>query len=380
MTEPPRKYLGETVAVKAAHRIDERRLDEYLGDVVADYAGPLAVRQFEGGQSNPTYLLSTPARRYVLRRKPPGVLLKSAHAVDREYRVMRALWEAGFPAPEPLALCEDDGVLGTAFYVMRHVPGRIFLDNAMPDVSREQRAAIYDSVNETLAALHRVDHVALGLGDFGRGGNYFIRQITRWSRQYEASKTEDIPAMDRLIDWLPAAAPTDEETRLIHGDFSFHNVLIHPTEPRVAAVLDWELSTTGHPLGDLMYHTMEWYRPAGCDVRGTLQYADLDALGVPALEAYVARYCERAGRAPVENLAFHKAYNLFKTAAIVQESSAARATAPPRPPAPPSRPRACARWRTPRGASPSKPERCSERPDPPRVARGGAAGRPGAAG
>ena len=318
MTIPSRKYLGEVIEVKAAHRIDAARLAEFLGDTVTDFEGPLTLRQFEGGQSNPTYLLTTPARKYVLRRKPPGVLLKSAHAVDREFRVMRTLWEAGFPAPEPLVLCEDDSVLGTAFYVMRHVPGRIFLDNAMPDLSREDRAAVFNSVNATLARLHSIDHVALGLGDFGRGGNYFVRQITRWSQQYEASKTEEIDAMDRLIAWLPGAAPQDEETRLIHGDFSFHNILIHPTEPRVAAVLDWELSTTGHPIGDLMYHTMEWYRPPGCDSRGTLRDDDLAALGVPTLAAYVDRYCERAGRAPLENLAFHQAYNLFKTAAIVQ--------------------------------------------------------------
>jgi len=318
MTEPTRRYLGEIVEVKAAHRVDERRLAAFMGDRVGDFAGPLSLHQFEGGQSNPTYLLTTPERKYVLRRKPPGVLLKSAHAVDREFRVMKTLWETGFPVPEPLAYCDDDTVLGTAFYVMRHVPGRIFLDNSMPEVSRQERAAIFDSVNATLARLHTLDHVALGLGDFGRGGNYFSRQISRWSQQYEASKTEDIPAMDHLIAWLPTAAPADEETRLIHGDFSFHNVLIHPTEPRIAAVLDWELSTTGHPLGDLMYHAMEWYRPAGCDARGTLLDADLGALGVPTLEQYVARYCERAGRAHVDNLGFHKAYNLFKTAAIVQ--------------------------------------------------------------
>jgi aminoglycoside phosphotransferase (APT) family kinase protein len=201
---------------------------------------------------------------------------------------------------------------------MRHVPGRVFLDNAMPDLDRAARAAIFDSVNATLARLHAVDLTALGLADFGRGGNYFNRQITRWSRQYEASRTEDLPAMDKLIAWLPGAAPPDVETRLIHGDYSFHNVLVHPTEPRVAAVLDWELSTTGHPLGDLMYHAMEWYRPPRCDARGTLLGADLDALGVPSLEAYVTLYCQRTGRGPVENLGFHKAYNLFRVAAIVQ--------------------------------------------------------------
>src|ERR1700722_12338195 len=188
MTIATRKYLGEVIEVKPAHRIHEGGRPQFPGDMVPNFEGPLAVRQFEGGQSNPTYLLNTPSRQYVLRRKPPGVLLKSAHAVDREFRVMRALWEAGFPAPEPLVLCEDDSVLGTAFYVMRHVPGRIFLDNSMPDLGREERAAIFDSVNATLARLHTVDHVALGLGDYGRSGNYSARQIGRWSQQYEASK------------------------------------------------------------------------------------------------------------------------------------------------------------------------------------------------
>jgi aminoglycoside phosphotransferase (APT) family kinase protein len=318
MAQPARKYLGETIEVKPAHRIDEARLAQFLGDMTPDYRGPLSVRQFDGGQSNPTYLLTTPQQKYVLRRKPPGVLLKSAHAVDREFRVMRTLWETGFPVPEPLALCEDAEVLGTAFYVMRHVPGRVFLANAMPDLDAEARGAVYDSVNATLARLHSLDHVALGLGDFGRSGNYFSRQISRWSQQYEASRTEAVPAMDKLIAWLPGAAPQTEETCLIHGDYSFHNVLIHPSEPRVAAVLDWELSTTGHPLGDLMYHAMEWYRPPGGDARGTLLGADLERLGVPSLETYVARYCERVGRPPIENLAFHKAYNLFRVAAIIQ--------------------------------------------------------------
>jgi aminoglycoside phosphotransferase (APT) family kinase protein len=316
--ETQRRLGGEVGEVREVHRFDEGRLAEYLGDTIKDFAGPLAVSQFQGGQSNPTYLLGTPAAKYVLRRKPPGVLLKSAHAVDREFRVIRALWETGFPVPEPLTLCEDATIIGTDFYVMRHVPGRIFLANSMPDLSREARGAVYDSVNATLARLHAQDHVALGLGDFGRAGNYFQRQIGRWSQQYEASKTQPIESMDRLIAWLPGAAPDDEETRLIHGDYSFHNVMIHPTEPRVVAVLDWELSTTGHPLGDLMYHAMEWYRPAGSDGRGTLSDVDLDALGIPTLEAYVARYCERAGRPPVENLAFLKAYNLFRVAAIIQ--------------------------------------------------------------
>jgi aminoglycoside phosphotransferase (APT) family kinase protein len=231
---------------------------------------------------------------------------------------MKALFERGLPVPEPLALCEDDSVLGTAFYVMRHVPGRVFLISAMPDLTPAERSAVYDSANATLAALHSLDHVAAGLEDFGRPGNYFERQIGRWSQQYEASKTADIPEMERLMAWLPKAAPPAAEARLIHGDFSFHNVLIDPEGHAVLAVIDWELSTTGHPLGDLMYHTMEWYRPPHCDARGTLRDADLAALGVPSLEAYVALYCQRAGRAPVENLGFHKAYNLFRVAAIVQ--------------------------------------------------------------
>jgi len=318
MSEPARKYLGQTVEVKPAHRIDEARLAQFLGDVVPGYQGPLQVRQFEGGQSNPTYLLTTPEAKYVLRRKPPGVLLKSAHAVDREFRVMRAMFEAGLPVPEPLALCEDDTVLGTAFYVMRHVEGRVFLISAMPDLDPAERAAVYDSANATLARLHAIDHVAAGLEDFGRAGNYFGRQIGRWSQQYEASRTADIPAMDRLIEWLPKALPPEGPTTLIHGDYSFHNLLVHPTRPQVAAVLDWELSTTGDPIGDLTYHAMEWYRPDDGDSRGSLRELDLPALGIPSLEAYVATYCERVGRPPLENLGFYKAYNLFRVAAIVQ--------------------------------------------------------------
>lgn len=318
MSGPQRKYLGQTVAVKEAHRIDEARLAQFLGDMVPGYEGPLEVRQFEGGQSNPTYLLTTPGAKYVLRRKPPGVLLKSAHAVDREFRVMKALFERGLPVPEPLALCEDDSVLGTAFYVMRHVAGRVFLISAMPDLTPAERAAVYDSANATLAALHSLDHVAAGLEDFGRPGNYFERQIGRWSQQYEASKTADIPEMERLMAWLPKAAPPAAPATLIHGDYSFHNLLIHPTEPRVVAVLDWELSTTGDPLGDLTYHACEWYRPDDGDARGSLMGLDLAALGIPSLETYVERYCERVGRPPIGNLGFYKAYNLFRVAAIVQ--------------------------------------------------------------
>lgn len=316
----PQTYIGEVGDVRQVARIELGRLREYLREHLPECNGPLTVRQFQGGQSNFTYLLETPKAKYVLRRQPPGVLLKSAHAVDREYRVLSALSRVpGFPVPEPLVFCEDRDVLGSMFYVMRHVPGRVFWDCRMPDLSPAERAAVFDSANETLASLHTVDYAALGLADFGRPGNYFERQISRWSRQYDQSRTQDIPEMERLMAWLPAFVPADDGcSSIIHGDFSFHNLLIHPTEPRVVAVVDWELSTLGHPLGDLMYHTMEWYRPAGIDARGSLVDADLAALGIPTLEAYVKRYCERTGFAFDANLPFYRAFNLFRIAAILQ--------------------------------------------------------------
>ncbi|HSW06696.1 phosphotransferase family protein [Aquabacterium sp.] len=317
----PRRYIGALGAVQSAAAIDVPRLQRYLGSVIRDFKGPLEVRQFQGGQSNFTYLLTTPERQYVLRRKPPGVLLKSAHAVDREFAVLSALSgvAAGVPVPQPLAFCDDDAVLGSMFYVMAHVPGRIFWDCRMPDLSPDERAALFDSANQTLANLHKLDFDAIGLSDFGRPGNYFERQIARWSRQYEDSKTEDIPEMDKLLAWLPQAVPADDGARaLVHGDYSFHNLLIHPSEPRVVAVLDWELSTLGHPLGDLMYHTMEWYRPAGVDARGTLRDADLQVLGIPSLDSYIARYAERTGLSFDGHLPFYQAFNLFRTAAILQ--------------------------------------------------------------
>lgn len=317
---PAKKYVGDVCGVREGNRFDEVRLAAYLRDTIPGFEGPLTVKQFEGGQSNPTYLLVTPKERYVLRRKPSGPILKSAHAVDREFRIIRALSEIeAIPVPEALVLCSDDSVIGSMFYVMRFVPGRIFWNCQMPDLSREERAAVYDSANQTLARLHSVDYAAIGLADYGRPGNYFVRQIARWSKQYELSKTEDIPELDKLIAWLPGAIPADDGLSCItHGDFSFHNMLIHPTEPRVVAVVDWELSTIGHPLGDLMYHTMEWYRPAGVDTRGTLNGTDLAALGIPTPEAYIARYCERTGFAVGGNLDFFRAYNLFRVAAILQ--------------------------------------------------------------
>jgi aminoglycoside phosphotransferase (APT) family kinase protein len=315
----PVAMIGGTIDVTTNSAFDETRLAAYLSGHIPGFSGLMRVQQFEGGQSNPTFLLSTPERGYVLRRKPGGVLLKSAHAVDREYRVTRSLFEAGLPVAEPLVLCEDDDVIGTMFYVMRHVPGRSFWDPRMPGIEPAERAAIYDSANETLARLHMVDYEAIGLGDYGRPGNYFARQISRWSRQYEASRTRDIPEMDRLIAWLPGAIPeTGDRTTIIHGDYSFHNLLIHPTEPRVSAVIDWELSTLGDPLGDLTYHMMEWSRPDGVDVRGTLQGADLAALGIPSARDYARRYCERTGLRCDPTHPFYRAFNLFRVAAILQ--------------------------------------------------------------
>jgi len=314
-----KRYHGDVGAVRQGLEFDEQRLNDWMKANVGAYSGPLTIRQFDGGQSNPTYLLQTPTARYVLRRRPPGVLLKSAHAIDREFRVLNALAAQHFPVPRPIAICQDEGLIGSSFYVMEYVPGRIFFDCTMPDVSCEERAAIFDSVNATLARLHQLNPAEIGLADFGRPGNYFSRQIARWSSQYEASRTVAIPEMDKLIAWLPGAVPADDgRSTIVHGDFSFHNILIHPTEPRVVAVVDWELSTLGHPLGDLTYHLMEWYRPAGIDPRGTLKDRNLQALGIPSMDEYIARYSERTGIRIEGNLAFYRAYNLFRVASILQ--------------------------------------------------------------
>jgi len=318
-TVSPKRYLGDVGAVRGGLGFDEARLLAYLEGTVRGFRGPMAIEQFDGGQSNPTYRLTTASGMYVLRRKPPGVLLASAHAVHREYEVMSALFGAGFPVPEPLTMCCDETVIGSQFYLMRFVPGRVFFDVSMPDLSREERAALYDSVNATLAKLHSFRPADLGLAGFGKPGNYFARQVSRWSRQYEAARLQHIPEMEKLIEWLPNAVPPDDGRQsIVHGDFSFHNVLISPVEPRVVAVIDWELSTLGHPLGDLSYHLMDWYRPEGIDLRGTLRNRDVEALGIPTMERYAAKYAERAGLDGVEVLPFHRAFNLFRVAAILQ--------------------------------------------------------------
>jgi len=304
--------------VTERHRFDTGRLQDYLAAALPGFAGPLEVRQFQGGQSNPTYLLATPERRYVMRSKPGPVarLLPSAHAIEREFRVMRALAAQGIPVPEMLLLCEDEEVIGRAFFLMAHVEGRVLWDPALPAMTPPQRGAIYDEMNRVIAALHGVDPAKAGLADYGRAGNYFERQIGRWSKQYRASETDRIEAMDRLIDWLPANVPPGEETAVVHGDFRLDNLIFHPTEARVLAVIDWELSTLGHPLADFSYLCMGWHIPPGA-FRG-IAGLDQPALGIPSEADFIARYCQRRGRETIAHWNFYLAYNLFRIAAILQ--------------------------------------------------------------
>jgi aminoglycoside phosphotransferase (APT) family kinase protein len=312
------EQFSGTRDVREAHGFDTGRLESYLRSRMPGFEGPLSVRQFKGGQSNPTYLLETPAGRYVMRRKPPGKLLPSAHAVDREFRVMSALHGAGFPVPRPLLMCDDEEIVGTVFFVMEYVEGRIFWNLDLPDLGKQERSAVYDQVNRTIADLHNFDVGALGLEDFGRPGNYFSRQIARWSGQYRASETVTIDAMDRLIEWLPDNIPKDESSSLVHGDYRLDNMILHPTEPLVIAILDWELSTIGHPIGDFTYHLMAWQMPE-IDVGSTgLKDKDLRSLGIPTEEEYVRLYCERTGRDGIANRDFYSAYNFFRIAAILQ--------------------------------------------------------------
>ena len=301
-------------------RLDAARLEAYLAREVAGFAGPLAVKQFKGGQSNPTYMLETPARQYVLRRKPPGKLLPSAHAVDREFRVIRALYAQNFPVAKPVIYCADESVAGTAFYVMDFVAGRVFWNPEMPGSNPAERAAVYDAMNATLSRLHSFDPAKIGLADFGRGENYVARQVDRWSKQYRASETQNIDAMERLIAWLPAHLPAAGPARLVHGDFRLDNVILHATEPRVLAVLDWELSTLGDPLADFTYHLMQWHMPQDDSGAGTGSLAglDLQALGIPSLADYVDAYVRRTGLDPRANLNVYLAYNFFRIAAILQ--------------------------------------------------------------
>ncbi len=306
------QFIG-TKPVEERHRIDVAALEALLGFRISQ------VEQFKGGQSNPTYLLSAAdGRKYVLRRKPPGKLLPSAHAVDREYRVIQALHPTGFPVARPHLLCEDESVVGTAFYVMDYVAGRVLWDQSLPGMSPPERAAIWDELNDVIARLHRFDYRALGLETFGKPGNYIGRQVARWTRQYQASETERIEAMDNLIAWLPENIPPETGTSVVHGDFRLDNVIFHPAEPRILAVLDWELSTLGDPLADFAYHCMSWHIPPG-QFRG-IAGLDLPSLGIPTETQYVARYCDRTGRGAIDpsHWDFYLAYNLFRIAAILQ--------------------------------------------------------------
>ncbi len=305
-----------TKPVDERHRIDEARLAQWLEAHVEGYAGPLEVRQFKGGQSNPTYQLLTPARRYVLRRKPSGKLLPSAHAVDREFKVISALGTTSFPVAKAYALCSDETVIGSMFYVMGMVEGRILWDATLPDSTPTQRGEIYRAEIKTLADLHNTDYASIGLAEFGRPGNYFARQIDRWSKQYRASETQKIEAIDWLMDFLPTSVPEDDETSIVHGDYRLDNMILHPTESRVMAVLDWELSTLGNPLADFSYFLMQWTMPSG--ERSGLSGLDLPALGIPSVEAVVEQYCTLTGRRGVPALDWYFSYNLFRLAGICQ--------------------------------------------------------------
>jgi aminoglycoside phosphotransferase (APT) family kinase protein len=309
-----------TKDVAPALALDAARLQAFLAPRLPDFRGPLRVHQFKGGQSNPTYLLETPAHRYVLRRKPPGKLLPSAHAVDREFRVISALHAQEFPVAAPLVYCADADVVGTPFYVMAHVEGRVVWEPRLPDMTPAERTGVYDAMNATLARLHSFDPTAMGLGNFGRGDNYVARQVERWSKQYRASETERIDAMDGLIAWLPAHLPPPAPTRLVHGDYRLDNIILSPSKPEVLAVLDWELSTLGDPLADLAYHLMQWDMPpseSGAGT-GTLVGLDLARLGIPTRAAYVEAYVRRTGLDPRPQLPVYLAYNFFRLAAILQ--------------------------------------------------------------
>lgn len=312
MAEAVRKdeeYSG-TKPVEERHRVDEAKLAAWMADNVAGFAGPLAVLQFKGGQSNPTYRLNTPDRSYVMRRKPFGKLLPSAHAVDREFRVIAALGKQGFPVAHAYALCTDDAVIGAAFYIMSMEEGRVLWDPSLPSVSAGDRRKIFTSKIETLAKLHSFEPAEIGLGDFGKPGNYFARQVDRWTKQYRASETEHMPEMEKLIDWLPRTLPTQERVSIVHGDYRLDNMIFHPTEPHVIAVLDWELSTLGDPMADFTYLLMQWIMPG-------LAGVDVAALNIPTMDEAAQIYCNVTG-VKMPDLNWYFSYNLFRLAGITQ--------------------------------------------------------------
>nr|WP_315471874.1 phosphotransferase family protein [uncultured Rhodoferax sp.] len=318
-------FVG-TRSVSGSHALDEAALHQCLLQHLPGYAGPLTIEMFKGGQSNPTYKLNTPARSYVMRAKPgpSAKLLPSAHAIEREFAVMQGLKGSEVPVPEMLCLCEDESIIGRAFYIMEFMQGRVLWDQSLPGMTRAQRSAIYDEMNRVISALHTVPFSEKGLASYGKPGNYFERQIGRWSKQYVASITQPIPEMDRLMEWLPAHIPPmarDESmVSIVHGDYRLDNLMFSPEDPQVLAVLDWELSTLGHPLADFSYHCMTWHIPPGA-FRGIggLDHANL---GIPSEADYIAKYCERTGLATPDQLKadwnFYMAYNMFRIAAILQ--------------------------------------------------------------
>ncbi|SDK71851.1 phosphotransferase [Microbulbifer yueqingensis] len=314
--------MAESKTLEQQSSVDQLPLDvleKYLAARIPGFSGPIRATKFSGGQSNPTFRLDAPSGTYVLRRQPPGKLLKSAHAVDREFRVMRALADSAVPVPQVLHLCEDRELIGSMFYVMEYCDGRIFWDAALPEVDNSQRSGIYEEMNRVLAALHRVDPRAVGLADYGKPGNYYQRQFERWSSQYRASEIDPIPVMDQLIEWLGGHLPGDDgRVALVHGDYRLDNMVFHREQSRAIAVLDWELSTLGHPFADLAYQCMQLRMPASGDKMSGLMGVDRAALGIPSEEEYVARYCERMGIDKIDNWAFYLAFSFFRLAAIIQ--------------------------------------------------------------
>jgi aminoglycoside phosphotransferase (APT) family kinase protein len=311
--------LSGTMPLSDRQRFDEASLGRWLDEHLAAFAGLARIEQFRGGQSNPTFLLTAAdGARYVLRKKPAGALLPSAHAIDREFRVIRALHGSDVPVARPLCLCTDETVIGTMFYLMEYASGRNFWDATLPGMTSAERAALYEEMNRVMAALHALDYAAFGLSDFGKPGNYFARQIARWGGQYRASETERIEAMENLLAWLPANIPPGDETVLVHGDYRLDNLIFDSYSPRMLAVVDWELSTLGHPLADFSYHAMLWRIPAG--EAGGLMGLDLQLLGIPSESQYIAAYCARTGRSRIEPRVweFCMAYNLFRIACIRQ--------------------------------------------------------------
>jgi len=304
---------------EAGHGFDEARLAAYLEAHVPGFRGPLTAEKFAGGQSNPTYRIEAASGRYVLRRKPPGELLKSAHAVDREFRVLAALHGGTVPVAKPYHLCTDDDVIGSWFYLMDHVDGRILWNPALPELGNDERGAIYAEMNRVLTALHAVDVEAVGLADYGKPGNYFERQVARWSKQYRASETEHIEAMERLLEWLPGATPPDDgRVGLIHGDYRLDNLIFAPDRPEILAVVDWELSTLGHPFADLAYQCMQLRLPSDLKVLAGLGGLDRAALGIPSEADYVAAYCARAGLEGIPHWDYYLAFSFFRFSAILQ--------------------------------------------------------------